>query len=160
MPRLKRSPEQIATDIQEQHKTCCVCGERKHFDLFYNYKNKSDNKSYRCKLCDDKARRKWSTENPQKAYESMRGRNLKFRFNLSIDEYKQMLSAQGGKCAICEATENNTTGDRKDWNFAVDHDHKTGKIRGLLCNNCNRGLGLLQDSAELLLKAKEYLETH
>lgn len=160
MPRLKRTPEQIATDIQEQHKTCCVCGERKHFDLFYNFKNKSDNKCYRCKSCDDKARKKWSSSNPEKAYTSMRGRNLKHKYGISLEEYKEMLTNQGGKCAICKATENNTTGDRKDWNFAVDHDHKTGKVRGLLCNNCNRALGLFKDSANLLAEAKKYLETH
>lgn len=160
MPRLKRTTEQIATDIQEQHKTCCVCGERKHFDLFYNFKNKSDNKSYRCKVCDDEAKKKWSTKNPDQAYTSMRKRNLKSRYGISLTEYKKMFEAQGCKCAICGTTENNTTGDRKDWNFAVDHDHQTGKVRGLLCNNCNRALGLFQDNAQLLAEAKKYLETH
>lgn len=160
MPRLKRTPAQIAEDIKQQHKTCCVCGERKHFNDFYNFKNKSDNKSYRCKLCDDKARKKWSSTNPQKAYESMRGRNLKARFGISLDDYKKMLEKQEGKCAICGVTENNTIGERKDWSFAVDHDHETGKIRGLLCNNCNRGLGLLKDNIELLRKAASYVEEH
>ena len=88
----------------------------------------------------------------------MRGRNLKHKYGISLEEYKEMLTNQGGKCAICEVTENNTTGDRKDWNFAVDHDHKTGKVRGLLCNNCNRALGLFKDSANLLGEAKKYLE--
>jgi hypothetical protein len=158
MPRLKRTPEQIAKDIQEQHKTCCICGERKHFDLFYNFKNKSDNKSYRCKSCDDKAKKKWSDSNPERAYRSMRERNLKARFGMTLEDYEKLLREQGGKCAICEATENNTVGERKDWNFAVDHDHETGKVRGLLCNNCNRGLGLLRDSEELLRKAANYIE--
>lgn len=160
MPRLKRTSEQVALDIQEQHKNCCICGERKHFDLFYNFKNKSDNKSYRCKLCDDKARKKWSNANPEKAYSSMRGRNLKHKYGISLEKYKEMLTEQECKCAICGATENNTIGERKDWNFAVDHDHKTGKVRGLLCNNCNRGIGLLKDNPELIRKAAEYVETH
>ena len=156
MPRLKRTAEQIAKDIQEQHKNCSVCAERKHFDLFYNFKNKNDNKSYRCKDCDDKARKKWSDANPEKAYLSMRGRNLKHKFGLTLEDYEKLLKEQEGKCAICEATEGNS----KDWNFAVDHDHETGKIRGLLCNNCNRGLGLLQDSEELLRKAAKYVENY
>lgn len=160
MPRLKRTLEQLALDIQEQHKKCCVCNERKHFDLFYNFKNKSDNKSYRCKVCDDKARKKWKNANPEKSYSSTRKRNLKHKYGISLEKYEEMLTEQEGKCAICKATENNTTGNRKDWNFAVDHDHETGKIRGLLCNSCNRGIGLLKDNPELLRKAAEYVETH
>jgi hypothetical protein len=160
MPRIRRTKEEIALDIHQQHKTCCVCNERKHFNEFFNYKNKNDNKSYRCKECDSKARNNWSLNNPKKAYESMRGRNLKQRFGISLDDYIRMFNDQGCKCAICGATENNTTGDRKDWNFAVDHDHKTGKVRGILCNNCNRGLGLLRDSEELLRKAALYVEEH
>lgn len=160
MPRLKRTPEQIAEDIRAQQKTCCVCNIRKPFSSFYNFKNKSDNKGYRCKECDDLAKKKWTENNPERAYESMRGRNLKARFGISLEDYKKMLSSQNGECAICGTKENNTGGARKDWNFAVDHDHDTGKIRGLLCNNCNRGLGLLKDSANLLRKAALYVEQH
>ena len=158
MPRIKRTKEDIAFDIEQQQKTCCVCGERKSFSDFYNFKNKSDGKSYRCKVCDDVAKKKWSSENPQRAYESTRGRNLKYYFGMSLQDYKDMLESQGGKCAICGVTENNTTGDRKDWNFAVDHNHDTRQVRGLLCNHCNRGLGLLRDNAALLRKAADYLE--
>jgi hypothetical protein len=160
MPHLKRTPDQIAADIQEQHKTCSVCGERKHFDLFYNFKNKSDGKSYRCKSCDDLARKKWSDSNPERAYRSARSKRLKHLFNLTIEDYENLLEEQEGKCAICGVTENKTVGTMKTHNFCVDHDHETGKVRGLLCNNCNRGLGLLKDSEELLRKAARYVENY
>ncbi len=56
---------------------------------------------------------------------------------------------------ICGAVEN---GKRK--NFCIDHDHATGKVRGLLCHNCNVAIGLMKDNTDLLKKAAEYLETH
>lgn len=159
MPQIKRSQEDIAKDIAQQHKTCSVCEVRKHFDYFYNYKNKSDGKGYRCKDCDDKAKKKWIEENPYKAYESVRRNNLR-KYGISLEQYLELLEEQQGGCALCGIKENNTIGNRKDWNFSVDHDHTSGKVRGLLCNNCNRGLGLLKDNPELLRKAANYVERH
>lgn len=158
MGQCKRTKEQIIHDIEDKHKKCCVCLERKHFDYFYNMNNKNDKKSYRCKACDEAAGAKWAKENPKKSYESIRGRQLKHKYGISLEDYKELWEKQQYKCAICEGTENATTGDRRNWNFAVDHDHETGKVRGLLCNNCNRGLGLLQDNPELLRKAANYVE--
>lgn len=60
-----------------------------------------------------------------------------------------MLEAQGGCCAICKAPKGNK--------LCVDHDHRTGKVRGLLCSNCNAGLGMFKDSEDLLQSAKGYL---
>ena len=65
--------------------------------------------------------------------------------------YEELLGEQAGACAICGLAE--TTGRR----LAIDHDHKTGRIRGLLCSNCNRGIGHLKDDTRLLSKAIEYL---
>lgn len=68
-----------------------------------------------------------------------------------------MWTAQEGLCAICHQPETVKYGDRvKD--LAVDHDHETGEVRGLLCNNCNRALGMFGDSAERLLAAARYLD--
>jgi hypothetical protein len=158
MGRIKRTKEEIESDIETQSKVCCVCDTRKPFSDFYNYKNKNDGKSYRCKCCDNLARDKWRENNPESAYRSMRGRNLRHQYGIGITEYEELLEKQGGCCAICGATENSTAGSRKEWNFSVDHDHTTGEIRGLLCNNCNRGLGLLGDTYESVQKAAEYLK--
>ncbi len=70
---------------------------------------------------------------------------------MSIEEYDKLLSKQEGKCAICSGTE--PTGRR----FAVDHDHQTGMVRGLLCTRCNNALGCLQDDPELLDRAAQYI---
>ena len=62
-----------------------------------------------------------------------------------------MLEQQDGKCAICKSE------DSKGKRFSVDHNHKTGEVRGLLCNPCNVAIGLLKDSPEVIDSAKEYL---
>jgi hypothetical protein len=66
-----------------------------------------------------------------------------------------MLAKQRGVCAICKTED---PGPRSN-HFHIDHDHATGKVRGLLCNNCNRGIGLLKDSPSVLLQAHLYLTT-
>ncbi len=86
--------------------------------------------------------------------EVQRAQNLKRLYDMSIGQYEELLASQGGGCAICEEL---PSGKRRY--LCVDHDHVTGKVRGLLCHSCNRGLGLLGDSVELLEKATEYLGT-
>jgi len=82
------------------------------------------------------------------------------KYGLTQAEFEALLEKQGGKCAICNTTnpvgEGNTTAKRS-FSFAVDHCHETGKVRGLLCNPCNRGIGFLKDSPELLETAAKYL---
>jgi hypothetical protein len=77
---------------------------------------------------------------------------LKRRYNLTIEELQTLYEKQNHKCAICHQTELDL--GRK---LNVDHCHKTGKVRGLLCGSCNRALGLLQDRAEICLSAANYL---
>lgn len=78
---------------------------------------------------------------------------LKSRFGLSLQQYRNLLQGQNGGCAICHSTE---FGSRTK-TLAVDHNHSNGKIRGLLCDKCNRGLGMFNDSPELLKVAANYL---
>nr|DAM57109.1 MAG TPA: Recombination endonuclease VII [Caudoviricetes sp.] len=85
---------------------------------------------------------------------------LEKKFHITKDEYFRLLSDQDYKCAICGISldEYRSQGYR-DF-FSVDHDHKTGAVRGLLCDKCNRALGFFQEDEETLLKAAEYLHTH
>jgi Recombination endonuclease VII len=139
-------------------KQCSVCSETKELDQFYNMKSSKDGKGYRCKECDNNARQKWAEKHPERSHLSQRQRNLKHRFGVDLEWYEEQFKKQNYSCAICESKTNKTTGTREFWNFSVDHCHDSGKVRGILCNNCNRALGLLQDSAELLQRAKNYLE--
>lgn len=78
-------------------------------------------------------------------------------YGINVIEFEVMLTAQGGKCVIpgCEATQCPT-----GKSFAVDHDHKTGKIRGLLCRDCNVALGYAKDSPQILRDMAMYLEVN
>jgi hypothetical protein len=73
------------------------------------------------------------------------------RYGISDEEYRQRWKEQGGKCAICGAA-SSVMGE-----LAVDHDHTTGDVRGLLCSNCNLAIGNLRDSPALCRRAAEYL---
>jgi Recombination endonuclease VII. len=83
---------------------------------------------------------------------------LKAEFGITLEQYNQILEKQSGRCAICETK---VTGvkerGKREHSLYVDHDHKTGKVRGILCNRCNFGIGQFKDDPQLLQKAAEYL---
>ena len=74
-----------------------------------------------------------------------------------MSKVKEMLEKQGGVCAICGGSEPKDAGTGHRRRFAVDHCHETGRVRGLLCVNCNSGIGKLKDSPDLLRRALDYL---
>jgi hypothetical protein len=86
----------------------------------------------------------------------VRERKLKHRYGLTQAQYDEILAEQGGGCAICGKTETDSTGRP----LSVDHNHRTNEVRGLLCGNCNRALGLFQDDITLLRRAITYLNYH
>jgi hypothetical protein len=79
---------------------------------------------------------------------------LKTRYGITAEDYDRMMDEQGGACAICKAE------CRIGLRLAVDHDHDTGKVRGLLCTHCNQAIGKLHDDPALIRKAADYLEKH
>lgn len=88
-----------------------------------------------------------------KISEIQRKCDLKRRFGITLDEYNKMLSIQSGKCAIC-----NRDASIFKRRLSVDHDHKTGRIRGLLCLNCNIKLGHFESCLPLINKLKKYID--
>ena len=99
----------------------------------------------------------------QKAYrkkypERYKGYDLKKHYGITLDQYTTLLKEQNGVCAICKQPEfarDHRTGKLRS--LAVDHNHTTGRIRGLLCTNCNKAVGHLKDDSELARKCEEYL---
>jgi hypothetical protein len=88
-------------------------------------------------------------------------------YNISLTEYAQMFADQNGVCAICEQPERAKLPGRKTAetenrmrDLSVDHDHKTGTVRQLLCNSCNHVLGAAKDDPNILLAAADYLRRH
>ncbi len=75
------------------------------------------------------------------------------RYKISLDSYQELLNLQNGRCAICGTEINQKT-------CRIDHDHTTGKVRGLLCTSCNTGIGLFKDSSNIILNAAEYLKSN
>lgn len=107
----------------------------------------------------DKVRSQWKRGRPrQRQYyrensNAFRDRQLRKDYGITLTEYESMLRLQHMKCAICRK-ESCASGK----NFAVDHNHKTGKVRGLLCMLCNNSLGGFRDNVRLLKRAIKYLE--
>jgi hypothetical protein len=93
---------------------------------------------------------KLERERAAKRRRSQHNYHLKTTYGITIDEYELILEAQGGVCAICG-------GGTSKKHFAVDHNHKTGQVRGLLCARCNSGLAKFMDKLENLLKAYAYM---
>jgi Recombination endonuclease VII len=125
-------------------KRCPGCGEWKALDQFPRNKNSKDGRHSYCKPCHN-ARGK---ETYERLYGSTRPYHLKRRYGIGADEFDDLVVRQGGVCAIC---------GRPDPEH-VDHDHESGAVRGILCFNCNGGLGQFRDSIDALRSAASYLE--
>lgn len=160
-----------------ESKLCRGCNETKSLIAFGKDKYRADGLTTRCKSCRNKQNKQYYIDNPEKLKaknERLRKRNknryhndpeykqrqrehhLKRMFGIDHKQYERMYEEQCGKCKIC-----GTTDPKGRWNhFAIDHCHKTGKIRGLLCGPCNKGLGSFQDNPKLLKKALSYLFNH
>jgi len=96
-----------------------------------------------------KRKNAWKAKNPDK----VKSAALKSDYGINLNDFNLLLSQQNNSCAICTTHKDNLTK-----NLCVDHSHKTGKIRGLLCSKCNRALGLFGDNALTLRQAAAYLE--
>lgn len=134
-------------------KTCTKCNQVKTVDEFSVSRRatQTSNAVYRswCKICASAQAMEWYRANPERSNANKRRNNLKSLYGLSQSEYDDLVRAQHGVCAIC--------GNGREGRLHVDHDHSNGKVRGLLCNRCNRAVGLLGDDPTILRKAISYL---
>ena len=140
-------------------KTCTSCKQKKPISDFYkaDFFMKKRDKAFvgyksQCKKCLQAKRRARLKYNPEKR----KHRALRDNFGIGLDEYKQMLLKQRGVCAICGKPETATYKGKLRY-LSVDHNHSTGTIRGLLCNDCNVALGWFHEDIEVLKKAINYL---
>jgi hypothetical protein len=138
-------------------KKCKTCEQEKPIDQFPKGKGYKGGIRPSCLECrriyENASFHKHKHKRPH-VYEKDKDLKLKRTYGIGYAEYLSMLDAQNGCCAICGTDD---TGNRKA--FHVDHCHDTGKVRGLLCGNCNSGIGNLRDDIGLLQRAIAYLES-
>lgn len=140
-------------------KACTKCGEVKPLDAFSPHATGRHGRRPACKPCNAAQARRWATENRERATERRRAAELPKMYGITAEDYDALLARQGGVCAICGQDEPSAHGRTgRQFRLCVDHDHETGAVRGLLCQKCNRALGLLGDDATLIRKAVTYLE--
>lgn len=148
-------------------KKCTKCKQEKELSEFYNHVKFGPRPE--CKVCSkarnvenwkknkkkiDKKHREWRKVNKEKLYHYSRKQNLRRKYGITPEQYEEMLTQQANSCAICKIHES------QYGTFAVDHCHKTGKVRALLCGACNTALGLLKESITIVDNLKIYLIDH
>ena len=117
-------------------RTCTTCQQAKPDSEFYDEFRRC------CKEC--------------KKHVAWRG-HIRRKFGLTPEDFWAMSESQGNTCAICDKPEGE--GNRRT-KLTIDHDHESGKIRGLLCHNCNTAIGLANDDSARLRRAADYLDHH
>jgi hypothetical protein len=120
--------------VSDLAKRCRVCGEFKALEEFHRDSKNSDGLDTRCVPC--AAAQKRLT-----------------RYDLSAQEYTRMFFMQGSRCAICGRRQ-----DELEHALCVDHDHASGKVRGLICRSCNLGIANFEENVVYLRRAIEYVE--
>lgn len=130
-------------------KTCPSCGKEKYLTDFHIDRSSKTGRTSSCKAC-AKERSKRFYQTSETYRQSIREGGLKNRFGITQNDYFQMFEDQNELCGICK--------QKVDGYLHVDHDHSNGVIRGLLCKNCNHGLGNFKDNINLLKNAIEYLD--
>ena len=145
-------------------KQCSMCKQEKDESEFNKNIKMLDGLNYYCRSCISITSKKYREKNKEIVKKCNRERNKKWRnnnpetykaakrktyYNITQENFKKLLKNQNNCCAIC--------GKEFDKTPYVDHDHKTNKIRGLLCQKCNSGLGMLGDNLENLKRAVDYL---
>jgi hypothetical protein len=131
-------------------KTCTLCNTAKDLTAFVKSNRNKSGLASRCKDCIRGLSRNYRKDKPVECAASARNSMLKREYGLTSTEYERMLDQQGGGCRVCGQTDH----DRR---LAVDHDHRTGAIRGLLCKRCNLVLGKVDDDTTLLKALSDYL---
>ena len=156
-------------------KTCRLCLVVKPLHLFAKRTASTDGTDYRCLECHSTATAEYRARNPEKVrdthrrfmernrtsiLERRRDTDRDRTFGLTTGEFDKLLKSQSGVCAICglPETRKSIRLDGTTQPLCVDHDHRTGRVRGLLCSKCNCGIGYFNDDPNLTVAATAYLK--
>ena len=141
-----------------KRKRCGRCRKRKDHSEFYRNRSTKDGYQGYCKTCIKKWSNKWQKADPIRWRLYQWKRSIKKNYGLTPEKFDEILKSQNGKCAICR-TKKPSTRMFHNRVFQVDHDHRTGMVRGLLCSSCNSVLAYARDNIEVLKSAIKYLDT-
>lgn len=133
-----------------KEKICGICRRKKPLDQFHRRARSRDGRQSDCRACYNARAIQWRLDHPgyhqrrlARTPTYFRESKLRLMYGITLDDYNRMLEAQDGCCAICHRSETVKRGGETA-PLAVDHDHTTGTVRGLLCRNCNMALGNLE----------------
>jgi hypothetical protein len=149
-------------------KKCSKCRIEKPLSEFWIYRKargKTSGRPFaRCKSCLKDQKSAWYAKNSESVATYNRSIRNKYpidhlksrlrRYAMKEDEFVYLIESQENKCAICQISLDITG------RICIDHDYETGKVRSILCNKCNSGLGMFNDIPDLLRKAANYIEMH
>lgn len=153
----------------EKTKQCSICKEIKPLSQF-SFKVNIGRYNCYCKPCCSEKAKQWKRDNPnyfkervkndpeyyrkyrQKYGQAKKSRSLLRKYGISIRGYNDLFDLQEGKCAVCGTHQSVLSGK-----LVIDHDHTTGKLRGLLCTTCNTAIGMLKDNPQLAISLANYL---
>ncbi len=133
-----------SADPKPHGRVCSKCGAYKPLSEFHKHKITLYGVEPMCKVCRLKKRREYSRLYPER----VRNTDLKQKYGITLERYAEMVKEQQGKCAICGTAETQ---------LKVDHNHQTGKVRGLLCHLCNAMIGCAREDIDILASAAAYL---
>lgn len=142
-----------------------ICTKCKSIKSRQDFREREDAKNglqYWCRECENRANRERyvpkpkKKRNPEEVKRNARDRMLRHRYGITLDEVNKIYEDQNGKCAICyiKRPKKGVTG------LYVDHCHETGRVRGLLCPNCNAAIGKFKEDTKTLKSAIQYLDKH
>jgi hypothetical protein len=136
-------------------KICVKCKELQPIGQYWKDKQKNDGLRPYCKNCerDRYTSKEYYAQRKDPKYVAIKHRHKMKKYGITEEDFIAMENAQNSCCAICDRPEN-----KMNTKLSVDHSHESGNVRGLLCSNCNRGLGFFKDSPELLVKAATYVK--
>lgn len=137
--------EELGIDFGIRH--CTQCNQVKPKEEFVKKANSPRFYSW-CRDCFNQHGRDLKQRNPEAYKKKVRKNTLKRRYNLTEEEYQNLLDSQNGTCAICKEI---------PVRFVIDHDHSSGKVRGLLCDNCNLSVGWYENNSNRISQIIEYL---